>query len=334
MILGMRVLITGAGGPAAISFMRGVSTSPLTADFVMADMDPIASGLHLVPASQRVILPAGRSPDFGDALLAACVRQQVQVLVPTVDDELIAVARMRPALEARGVRCVLSPLSALRTCLDKWLLAQRCEGVVPLPTTAVFDDTFDASRFSGKVIVKPRRGSGSRGIRLLDIEEVDALPRDAEQIVQGLLPGAEYSVDVFVDQGAVTAVPRERAKVDSGVAVVARIVPDEVLEQTAMKIALAVGIEGVANVQLRRDDNGVPNLLEVNPRFPGTMPITVAAGVNMPALALQQVLGMPRETGPLPYQAVAMVRTFHEHYLPVEELGRIAAASGEESDAA
>ena len=54
-------------------------------------------------------------------------------------------------------------------------------------------------------------------------------------------------------------------------------------------------------------------LLEVNPRFPGTMPLTIAAGVDMPKLAVQEALGQGVPEGPIPFEDVAMVRYFSEH---------------------
>src|SRR5262249_28902934 len=48
-----------------------------------------------------------------------------------------------------------------------------------------------------------------------------------------------------------------------------------------------------ANVQFRDDRQGVPRLMEVNPRIPGTIGLTVAAGVNMPYLAVKLALDEP-----------------------------------------
>ncbi|MFP3416344.1 ATP-grasp domain-containing protein, partial [Bacillus sp. SIMBA_074] len=77
-------------------------------------------------------------------------------------------------------------------------------------------------------------------------------------IVQDFLPGEEYSVDVIADAAGsvVAAVPRTRARVDSGVAIAGRTVHDDELESAAASIARAIGLVGVANVQLRRDRAG------------------------------------------------------------------------------
>ncbi len=55
-----RVLVTGAGGPAAIGFLTLAERADV--DFYAADTDPVASGLYLVPAERRVMLPRGDAP--------------------------------------------------------------------------------------------------------------------------------------------------------------------------------------------------------------------------------------------------------------------------------
>ncbi|HEY8584139.1 MAG TPA: ATP-grasp domain-containing protein, partial [Capillimicrobium sp.] len=61
-------------------------------------------------------------------------------------------------------------------------------------------------------------------------------------------------------------------------------------------------------------------LLEVNPRFPGTMPLTIAAGVDMPRLALGEALGRPIPDGPLAFEDIAMVRFFEERFFAFDDI--------------
>lgn len=140
-------------------------------------------------------------------------------------------------------------------------------------------------------------------------------------MAQEYLPGTEYSVDVYVREGGrvLASVIRERIKVDSGIAVISQTVIDDEISELAADIARRVGIRYVANIQFRRDLSGRPRLLEINPRFPGTMPLTVAAGVNMPELSLLDVSG---ESLPewLDYTPMAMVRHWQETFLPASEI--------------
>ena len=148
------------------------------------------------------------------------------------------------------------------------------------------------------------------------------LERDGSLLVQEHLPGPEYSLDVIAraDGHVAGVVPRERLKVDSGIAVTGRTLHDDRLEDFARAVAEAIGLTTVANVQVKVDAEGEPALLEVNPRFPGTMPLTVAAGIDMPKLAIGEALGTPVPDGPLPFRDLAMVRYFEERFFGFDDI--------------
>jgi len=316
-----RVLVTGAGGPSGISILRALEDTPL--ELRAGDIDPFAAGLYLVDATRRAILPRGDDPRFTDDLLARCRREQIDVLVPTVDSELLPLARRRAEFADAGVTLVLASEATLAVCLDKWALAERCHGRVRGPATVVVDGAFDPAAVALPVIVKPRSGSGSRGIRLLERRaELEALERDGTLLVQEHLPGPEYSLDVLAraDGHVAAVVPRERLKVDSGIAVTGRTLRDDALDRFAREVAEAIELTSVANVQVKLAADDEPALLEVNARFPGTMPLTVAAGVDMPRLAVMEALGEPIPDGPLPFEELAMVRYFHERFFAFDDI--------------
>ncbi|MGZ4434635.1 MAG: ATP-grasp domain-containing protein, partial [Trebonia sp.] len=188
----VRVLVTGAGGPAAVSVMKSLSADP-TVRLIAADMDPWAAGLYLVPPEARTLIPAGLDPGFADAALARCIAMGVDVLIPTVDAELRPLGRARADFSRAGIELLLAPDRALDLCLDKLALAECCAGQVPVPRTERYDQA-DPESWTYPVIVKPRTGSGSRDISVvgssLDLASLDA---SADFIVQEYLPGEEYS---------------------------------------------------------------------------------------------------------------------------------------------
>jgi len=313
-----RVLVTGAGGPSGISILRAMEGEPV--EMLAADIDPYAAGLYLVGADRRFLLPRGDDPRFASDLLARCSREGIDVVVPTVDTELLPLARMRTQFEAK---LVLASEATLAVCLDKWELAQRCAGRVRVPWTVVVDGAFDPDAIELPAIVKPRSGSGSRGIRLVERRsELEALERDGTLLVQEHLPGPEHSLDVLArsDGHVAAVVPRERLKVDSGIAVTGRTLHDDGLDAFAREVAAAIELTTVANVQVKEDADGEPALLEVNPRFPGTMPLTIASGVDMPRLAIGEALGTPIPDGPLEFDDLAMVRFFQERFFAFDDI--------------
>ena len=228
----IRVLVTGVGGPAAVSVIKSLKLDPAV-QLLAADMDPWAAGLYLLPADARTLIPAGLDPNFASAVLARCVALGVHVLIPTVDAEMRPLARARAEYAAAGIELMLAPERALDVTLDKLALARCCEGQVRVPRTERFDDALDPGSWDYPVILKPRTGSGSRDISVVaSARELAGLERSGEFIVQEYLPGEEYSIDVLSDTRGhvIAAVPRVRARVDSGVSVAGRTVHDPELE--------------------------------------------------------------------------------------------------------
>lgn len=324
-----RVLVTGAGGPAAIAAMRSLGGDP-GVELVAADMDPWAAGLYLVPPESRTLVPAGAAPDFTDVLLARCRELGVHVVLPTVDAELRPLAADRARFKQHGIELLLAPAAALDVILDKLALAEHCAGTVRVPRTEPLGASTGPSSWTYPVVVKPRSGSGSRGIRTVaSAAELTALKDLPGLLVQEFLPGEEFSIDVLAGaHGRVIAVvPRLRARVDSGVSVGGRTVHDAELEAFGRAVAEATGITYVANVQAKRDATGQPALLEVNPRMPGTLGLTIASGVDMPRLALAALLGQPVPAA-LGFRERAVVRFLDERVLDpaeIEHLGAVIA---------
>jgi len=318
------ILITGAGGAAAVSFMKAIANEGWTVH--AADMDPMAPGLFMVPPERRHVVPPGGHPDFAIRLLQLALDVGAHVVVPTVDVELEPVARARRAFQTHGILPMVPSRDALVTCLDKAELMRAVPEAIA-PRWAILDDAFDGDDWPLPLVAKPRTGAGGRGVEIVHTREhLERLPRDGHLLVQEHLPGEEYSVDVLLDpEGAVWAtVPRSRMRTDSGVAIVARTVRDPDLMARARAAAAAAGLSWVCNVQLRRDRNGVPKLLEINPRFPGTMSLTVASGVNMPSIALQMATavraGRTMARPDLHFAELGMVRTWQERYVLAHEL--------------
>jgi carbamoyl-phosphate synthase large subunit len=323
----LRVLVTGAGGPAAIAAMKSLRAED-SVELLAADMDPWAAGLYLVPAWARTLIPAGAALGFADALLARCGTLGVDVVLPTVDAELRPLARAREEFTAAGIQLLLAPAAALDVILDKLLLVQHCAGVVRVPRTEVFGPSVDPAQWGYPVVVKPRQGSGSRGVVIAgSAAELAALHRSAELIVQEFLPGEEYSVDVLADAGGrvIASVPRLRARVDSGVSVGGRTVHDPEVEWFGRAVAQATGVTFVANVQCKRDGAGAPALLEVNPRMPGTLGLTIASGVDMPRLALAALLGQPLPAN-IDFCERAVVRFLDERFIDPAEVSSVGLA--------
>ncbi|RBY78128.1 biotin carboxylase [Geodermatophilus sp. TF02-6] len=308
------VLVTGAGGPAGVAVVRRLVA--LGHRVVAADADAAAAGGAF--ASVAVTVPRGDSPRFVDALVGIAPACGVDALVSTVAEELPRLTAGADRLAAAGVATWLPTPTAVDLCCDKAAFARRMGAAgVPHPATATGAD--DVAGVPGPWVVKPRTGRGSRGVRLLDdpAEVAAALRADAGLVAQTRLEGREFTADALVDRDGElrTAVPRWREETRAGISVKGRTFASEAVTDVVARALAAVGLTGSANVQGFVADDGEATVVEINPRFSGGLPLTLAAGADVVGAYLAGV----REPGvPLPYlwfrPGVSMSRYFAETY--------------------
>jgi carbamoyl-phosphate synthase large subunit len=87
-------------------------------------------------------------------------------------------------------------------------------------------------------------------------------------------------------------------------------------------VAQATGITYVANVQCKRYHDGVPALLEVNPRMPGILGLTVASGIDMPRLAIAALFGEPLPSA-IGFRELAVVRFLDERFIDPADVSNV-----------
>lgn len=310
------VLITGAGTVTCQSVIKGLrAQSEFDLQIVTADMSPANAGRYLGDHFEQI--PAADSPEFIPSLLEICTRRRVELLIPVVDYEFMRLAPVKEQFAQIGCRLVLSDAEVIATCDDKWKTYQffLTHGVETpetwLPSEALAD------RIPYPVFVKPRRmGRGSidayPAASRVELERLLAAVEDP--LVQRLTTGEEYTIDVLCDFAgrAVNGVVRQRSETKAGVSYKGKTVRNqEVLEQ-AVAIAEALPIVGPANLQCFWDGRQA-TFFEVNPRYSGTLALSIAAGFNSPheLLRLHRGLEVPRSLGAY-REEVAMYRFWQE----------------------
>jgi carbamoyl-phosphate synthase large subunit len=308
------VLVTGAGGPAGVAVIRRLVA--LGHRVVAADADDAAAGNRL--AHVGVLLPRADHPRFADALIGVATVYGVSALISTVAEELPALTAAAARLSGSGVATWLPDREAVELCCDKAAFAERMRAAgVPHPATgATAEALLDVP---GPWVVKPRAGRGSRGVRLLDDpgQVVDAMRGDPDLIAQTRLEGQEFTADALVDRGGrlLTVVPRWRSETKAGISVKGTTFESDTVTEVVAAALAAVGLTGPANVQGFVSDDGSATVVEINPRFSGGLPLTLAAGADVVSLYLRGV----RDPGAdLPFlwfePGVRMSRYFAETY--------------------
>jgi predicted ATP-grasp superfamily ATP-dependent carboligase len=154
------------------------------------------------------------------------------------------------------------------------------------------------------MIVKPRRSSGSRGVvKVATSTELrgkvnDITPRFGPVIIQEALPasGAPLGVGLIARQGTVlNAYAYRRLRefpVSGGPSTLRETIDAPELISHAERLMRALDWTGVAMVEFKIDErDGVPRLLEINPRFWGSLELASVAGLNFPLMLYQVTRG-------------------------------------------
>jgi carbamoyl-phosphate synthase large subunit len=201
---------------------------------------------------------------------------------------------------------------------DKLAFAQFLESAgIEGPPTVEYAPGVVPERFP--VYLKPRRGSGSVGTqRILSLDTLHEAARDrTDLIVQAEVEGTEFTVDCFAAAPGrvVAAVPRERIAIKAGVSVKGRTYRHDRIEAIAASVVEKTGIAGPANVQGMLRADGSFSIVEMNPRFSGTLALTTASGVNFATMLLDMVSGKPVEDMRGKHRAgVTMMRYWSETF--------------------
>jgi carbamoyl-phosphate synthase large subunit len=96
------VLISSAGRRVSLlrSFRDALAAAHLPAQVIATDMTTLSSAMQV--ADQGFKVPRCTDPAFPAAMLQLCGRENIDLVVPTIDTELPVWARLRPQLSAAG----------------------------------------------------------------------------------------------------------------------------------------------------------------------------------------------------------------------------------------
>ncbi|HXO17299.1 MAG TPA: ATP-grasp domain-containing protein [Candidatus Dormibacteraeota bacterium] len=288
-----RVMITAAGTVTAQSLIKALRDDG-RADFIAAgDMDRLNATRAFV--DEFVALPRAGDPEFASRCFEAVERMRIDVLVPLiVESEFLPLDEARERFERIGCRLVVPPREIFVRTGDKLEFARFLSEIgIPGPPTQPYSPAVRVDRFP--VYLKPRRGSGSVGTaRVESAHSLHEVARGrGDLIVQEAVDGAEFTVDCFAAAPGrvVAAVPRERIAIKAGVSVKGRTYRHPEIERIARTVVERSGLRGPANVQGMLRADGSFSIIEMNPRFSGTLALTTASGINFASLLIDLVEG-------------------------------------------
>lgn len=281
----INVLILSAGRRVELTncFKAARDRLGIEGKVVAADCSDLAPALYF--ADEYVIVPrisAGQG--YVDAIIDACKKYAVSLIVPTIDTELLLLAEHKEEIEnATGARLLVSDLPVIRICRNKINTQRFFEENDFLVPHLYIEKELANGDYQFPLFIKPLDGSSSINAYKVETEEELRTYLDLIDMpmVQAYMEGEEYTIDCFLDfdGNLITLVPRIRIATRSGEIAKGRIVRDEEIENDVRLLMECLGAIGHITVQCRKTRRGV-EYIEINPRFGGGAPMSIAAGAD------------------------------------------------------
>jgi predicted ATP-grasp superfamily ATP-dependent carboligase len=297
-------------------------------------------------ARSRFCTVTVRLPDWGrdaagfvEATRAVLRGAHVDLVVPGED------ATLELLYETVGLlgdaRVLGGDRESARLALDKARTLRRAAAAgFAAPNWAEVDSVRDGVAAAREIgfpcVIKPRRsfariGNMLRSERLCFAAGPEEAGRTLERLmacgfesllVQERIPGRSIGVAAVVDCGRVLAYGAREAfsqcPVRGGSAVWrATVDAHEPGVQEALELLIKLGFQGMGDVQYHIAQDGTPTLMEIGARTYGWLPLTIAAGADLPLIAARAL------EGDLPVASPVVARPGLHMRWPRGELARI-----------
>jgi carbamoyl-phosphate synthase large subunit len=238
-------------------------------------------------------VPKVTDPDYCSKVLDICVKNNIKLLIPTIDTELIALAENIEYFRNNGIEPVVSSLDVMLMCRDK-RKTHRYFDSIGFPHVREIDIKNPEFPMFGK----PYDGSSSIGAKVIEDRaqlSESLIINEKMMFLEYLNPDeyTEFTIDLYFDKQHFLkcAVPRERIEVRTGEVSKGVTRRDNLYELICKKFAFCSGFIGCITLQVfkKRDSSEVYGI-EINPRFGGGYPLSYLANANFPGMIIKEYL--------------------------------------------
>ncbi|MBR6328516.1 MAG: ATP-grasp domain-containing protein [Lachnospiraceae bacterium] len=250
---------------------------------IAADCSPLAPALYFAD-SYEIVPRISEGEAYVKSIIDICRKEDVSLVVPTIDTELMLLAENKARIEYEGkCRVLISDKSVVEICRNKLNTQIFFEEHGFLVPHLYIERELEKGDYDFPLFIKPLDGSSS--IDAYKVENEEELRAYMELIdrpmVQAYMEGEEYTIDCFLDFAGelLHMVPRVRIATRSGEIAKGRIVRDEEIEKDVRRLMEELSPIGHITVQCRKTRRGV-EYIEINPRFGGGAPMSIMAGAD------------------------------------------------------
>lgn len=289
-----RILFTGVGRRVELiqAFRQAANSLDMSLKIYGADLTESAPALVFCDYGRKVC--GMKDTDYIPQLLKICQEDRINLLIPTIDTDLLILSQNVEPFDEIGTKVLISQPDKIAICRDKNLTSEFFEACgLKAPQTVN-----DYQSYSGPYpcFIKPKDGSSSiNAFKVQNESELSVYARQlGDYIIQPFIDGTEYTVDIFCDYDGnpIHITPRIRLAVRSGEVLKTEISMDARIIEESRKVIEKFKPCGPITVQLiRQKSTGDDYFIEINPRFGGGAPLSMKAGARAAESLLQILQG-------------------------------------------
>lgn len=299
-------LITSANSPKALTVIRSLGRKGICITAGGSEQKALSHSSRYTSTSIHYPSPKKEPDAFIKALLFHCKKNHPGVLIPVHSEDTLLIAKNRERFDPY-TRVPLHDYERMRSLNDKAELCSIAQELdIPIPQTYILRDTSEITVISEKItypaVIKLRDHTSSSGqlyartpdeLRSGFLGTISryALTPDTYPLIQEYIQGTGCGVSFLYNQGEIRALfshKRIREYPISGGPSTCRIsIRNSKMELLGKRLLDHFSWHGVAMVEFIETADGKPILLEVNPRFWGSINQAVQSGVDFPHLLYQ-----------------------------------------------
>lgn len=281
----VNILITCAGRRVELvkCFANARETLGFDGKIFCCDSDALAPALAF--ADEVRTIPRIDSGQYIDALIEIIKQNEISIVIPTIDTELAILAEASEKIHTEtGARVLISSPDVIAICRDKFATSRYLsENGFKVPKTYSSED-IASGKYEFPLFIKPCDGSSSiNAFKVRNKRELDFfLDYVKNPIVQECATGQEYTIDAFADFESrfISAVPRKRLATRSGEILKGQIDLNATIVSEVRRLISLLKPIGPITIQGFKGDDGSFRFTEINPRFGGGVPMSIAAGAD------------------------------------------------------
>lgn len=327
------VLVTGVGSNIGQGIIKSLRMSKIRCHVLGTDMNLLSAGLFR--CDKCYIVPPAIDERFTSEIIRICKDEKIDIILIGSDAEVSVLSYNKSLIEnSCGAKVIVSEPKLVDTVSDKWSMVNflRKEGF-NYPQTALGSENEDIRQIISScgfpLIVKPRKGSGSKGkFKVRNQDELAYCLKFAEDpIIQEELGSEdeEYTSGVFFskdsEEKGIISMKRELL---CGTTYRALVNDYPTVNQEIERIAASLsklGAIGPINIQSRLTSKGAVTF-EINPRFSGTTVFRAKLGFNEPEAIIKNFL-LQEEINRMTYSSGIVMRYWEEVYTSIEEVTQL-----------